>query len=649
VTADSLTVDTNTLYVDSTNDRVGIGTASPDQKLQVDGNIRLGDTATGVDDDEDYGLKTGGSLTLHANDSGNNTAYTALAFDVGNASGSQAASSKIQFRVNNTERMRIDSSGNVGIGTSSPDGKLDIEGDFETTKALVLTNTKGAGKVTYIRSHGADGEALALYHDGQRRQIWDSTGYIAFEGTDGAEDMRIDSSGNVGIGTTTISNPVNYSKVLNIAGTAPALVLSEDSGRDYTIGVNGNKFSIFDETDAVLTIDDAGNVGIGTTSPQSDGNTTNLEVSSANGARVLVNNTDTSGRKYGIYSDNSGRFGFADYTADATRMLIDSSGNLGIGTASPAARLDVKNNTALGGTDGDWLLLSRIQSHTGNQTDLEIGNLRDSTGSTWQQAGTRIQSKIDATYMGYMQFNGTGNEHGISFGVGASTVSHDSIPEVMRITSSGNVLVGKTSGDNATAGLELNANGQLVGTFANGTHVLGRNGSDGNILAFIKDGADMGSIGTVLASGARYFYIGNNASNSGIGFYATGIYPSNGLGGFSSGNKNLGSSTVRWLTAYLSQQPNVSSDQRLKQNIEDADDAGSTIDAIQVRKFDWIEDGRHQKYGMIAQELAEVYPEAVNVAENEEDTLGIATGDLIPMLIKEVQSLRSRVAELESK
>jgi hypothetical protein len=48
---------------------------------------------------------------------------------------------------------------------------------------------------------------------------------------------------------------------------------------------------------------------------------------------------------------------------------------------------------------------------------------------------------------------------------------------------------------------------------------------------------------------------------------------------------------------------NTSSDQRLKENIEDADDAGSKIDAIQVRKFDWKVDGSHQDYGMVAQEL----------------------------------------------
>ena len=119
-------VNTNTLFVDVSANRVGIGTTSPDQKLQVDGNIRLGDTASGVDDDEDYGLITGGQLTIHANDSGNNIDYTGLIFDVGNASGAQAASSRVKFRVNNTERMRIDASGNVGIGTSSPSAKLEV-------------------------------------------------------------------------------------------------------------------------------------------------------------------------------------------------------------------------------------------------------------------------------------------------------------------------------------------------------------------------------------------------------------------------------------------------------------------------------------------------------------------------------------------
>jgi len=92
---------------------------------------------------------------------------------------------------------------------------------------------------------------------------------------------------------------------------------------------------------------------------------------------------------------------------------------------------------------------------------------------------------------------------------------------------------------------------------------------------------------------------------------------------------------------------NVSSDQRLKENIADADDAGSKIDAIQVRKYDWKADGLHQDYGMIAQELQAVVPEAVSGSADSEEMMGVDYSKLVPMLIKEIQSLRNRVAQLE--
>jgi hypothetical protein len=92
---------------------------------------------------------------------------------------------------------------------------------------------------------------------------------------------------------------------------------------------------------------------------------------------------------------------------------------------------------------------------------------------------------------------------------------------------------------------------------------------------------------------------------------------------------------------------NTSSDQRLKENIADADDAGSKIDAIQVRQYDWKTDGSHQDYGMIAQELQTVAPEAVSGDADSEDMMGVDYSKLVPMLIKEIQSLRNRVAQLE--
>ena len=93
---------------------------------------------------------------------------------------------------------------------------------------------------------------------------------------------------------------------------------------------------------------------------------------------------------------------------------------------------------------------------------------------------------------------------------------------------------------------------------------------------------------------------------------------------------------------------NTGSDARLKENVADANDAGALIDAIQVRQFDWIADGEHQRYGMVAQELNTVAPEAVSAPEDPDEMMGVDYSKLVPMLVKEIQSLRARVAQLEN-
>lgn len=96
---------------------------------------------------------------------------------------------------------------------------------------------------------------------------------------------------------------------------------------------------------------------------------------------------------------------------------------------------------------------------------------------------------------------------------------------------------------------------------------------------------------------------------------------------------------------------NQISDARLKENIEDAADAGSIVDAIRVRQFDWIEAGHdHIRYGFIAQELYEAFPPAATPGDDERQPpapWGTDPTALIPLLVKELQSLRARVAALE--
>ena len=106
---------------------------------------------------------------------------------------------------------------------------------------------------------------------------------------------------------------------------------------------------------------------------------------------------------------------------------------------------------------------------------------------------------------------------------------------------------------------------------------------------------------------------------------------------------------------------NTTSDQRLKENIVDAPSAIDLINSVKIRSFDWKETGFHVDYGVIAQELNEVAPDAVSEGiDNEDGTIkqswGVDTSVLIPALIKTVQEqqtiindLKARVETLETK
>jgi len=95
---------------------------------------------------------------------------------------------------------------------------------------------------------------------------------------------------------------------------------------------------------------------------------------------------------------------------------------------------------------------------------------------------------------------------------------------------------------------------------------------------------------------------------------------------------------------------NTSSDRRLKKDIIPAADAGSIIDAIEIVSHGWKQGKGVVPFGVIAQDLHAVAPQAVHAgddADEIESVWGVDYSKLVPMLIKEVQSLRARVAQLE--
>ncbi|MGB2046288.1 MAG: hypothetical protein ACPHUD_11185, partial [Porticoccaceae bacterium] len=165
-----------------------------------------------------------------------------MTFDTGSSGAGQA------------ERMRIDSSGNVGIGTSSPARTLEV---YSTAPAIKLNN--GTNAFTIGTGAFVDGSNSLVFFD---------------EGV--GERMRIDSSGNVGIGTNSPSQKLTIGFADNgtdgisfrsstYANLAKILVQNETSTQNGNLQFHTRSGG---DTNEAMRIDSNGNVGIGTSSPR---------------------------------------------------------------------------------------------------------------------------------------------------------------------------------------------------------------------------------------------------------------------------------------------------------------------------------------------------------------------------------------------
>jgi len=175
-----LTVDTNTLHVDSTNNRVGINDATPSEELDINGDgsdvrIRMYDGA---------GASVGGIEHSGAN------------FDISNTATSTATMTFTTGSGSGTERMRIDSSGNVGIGTGSPSNPLTVSSSDNLLAKFASTNATGgidiADNTSYARITNSDGLfRIDANDDGS------GSNTVFSVATAGTEQLRIDSAGNI--------------------------------------------------------------------------------------------------------------------------------------------------------------------------------------------------------------------------------------------------------------------------------------------------------------------------------------------------------------------------------------------------------------------------------------------------------------------
>ena len=260
-----------------------------------------------------------------------------------------------------SERMRITSAGNVGIGCTPNYGKVEIQGATTDKRLYIGTNIYYSNSIDILGLSSIGGE-IPLGIAGSQIQYY----------TAGAERMRITSGGNVGIGT---SSPNEKLSVIGAISANNGMIVqgysAAASGLNVEMGVTSGyaQFNSYNRTTSaygqfrldgstlLLNSGSGGNVGIGTSSPNAaklvlNSGTTNQNAlingdkigftRTSDAAEVVYFKKDISLGSEGTANINGyDGIQFRTQGAETVKAVITSAGNVGIGTTSPAAKLDV--------------------------------------------------------------------------------------------------------------------------------------------------------------------------------------------------------------------------------------------------------------------------------------------------------------------
>jgi hypothetical protein len=730
--------DNNALVISNTGN-VGIGTTSPGNRLHVTNTGGSLSTLTDIIGRFNATTNTAGQ--------GSAIALTAIATkETGVILGAEHTSGNngdFVVRIYNggadyPERMRITSGGNVGIGTTSPTQLLSLSSANTLGTAINIINTSTGGYNWNIFSGGSDATVAPV-------------GSLVFrDSTNGVSRMTISSAGNVGIGTTSPTTLIHAyagaSGATRDNGTYTQLVIEDNGDAGIHVvnpntnigrlmfGTPSNQFGglvrwdytnnnfdfatdksggyirfLTDAFSEKMRITSGGNVGIGTTAPNST-----LQVRGDNGssvsAVVRLRDTNSTARTTRLqFEDYNGTLadGLIDFKiptagsavgarldigVDSAIMSLVRGGNVGIGTTSPGDKLDVVGNIALNAGyklyngaannsagidfDSSYVSLSGYNgirffaSNTGvgsmsermritsggniliNQTSDLSGGLTTSVqmsglgiSSPTTQASYQVHSfhGTNATWRGYYTFfksRGTSlgsytvvangddlgtirwnGADGSGYVIGAEINAYvDGTPGVndmptritflttadgasspterMRITSGGDLIVGATSipgAGSSTTGVSLGASGYITAQRAAATVGYFGRSNDGELFAFYNNTTQVGNI-SVAASSTSY---------------------------------------------------NTSSDYRLKQDLKDFNGL-DLVSKIKTYDYEWKSD-KTRSYGVIAHELQSVINYAVTGVKDGKEMQGVDYSKIVPVLVKAIQELTARVAELEPK
>lgn len=551
---------------------VGIGTTSPQSRLHIDtgGVVAVGTpllTLSGNGSGNNF-LRVDGALgDTYDLDFGTNASFNdALDFSIGGTQimGANQDVSRVFFP-----------NGNVGIGATSPIGKLDVSGNILSRgSAVSYTGITNAGVLNYDTIGGT--LDLAAYSTGGSTSLRFTTSNAGTPGT----RMTINNTGNVGIGTTSPTALLGIQGSVGVSGTqlylaangsvgigtaAPsALYVLDVSGSMRTSGnivpsgvilagsgsASSPAYSFSTDTsfntgmfraaeDALgfstganerLRIDSSGNVGIGTSTPTTLGGHSNmLNIYGSNATGIIFGNSTGSGAyitktglDFNIRNSAVGAINLS--TSDTNRMTITSAGNVGIGTTTPSQKLDVNG-----------MVLSETNSGTGYSAGVQSKNFESNALIHMFAAGSAASAALFSNNAGVLEAQGAGGLELSAYNAGPITFKTGVRVARMTIDLSGNVGIGTTTPAgklDVSMGNVLNSSVVVTASTVDGNNAalkFYRTDGAGLFYPFVIEEGGQGNLnfytGAAAAKGSesltsRLTILGNGASgpgNVGIG------------------------------------------------------------------------------------------------------------------------------------
>ncbi len=571
-----------------------------------------------------------------------------------------SAANTLALATNSAQRLTINSSGNVGVGTVTPTGTLSLS-DQNPNIRFDDEDTSNNGEITL------DNTQLRIEVDEDNAV---SSSVISFR-LDGSEKARIASSGNVGIGAT---NPLSLLHVRGSGTTNLRVDNSDDGTAQLTLGNTGSSNLVISQNSANATfsiggsermrIDSSGRLGIGTNSPN-----TKLDVRDSSGTGISSRSTTTQAT-----DSNKGLKVRNNSDTDTFSVSYKGqgyfAGNVGIGTATPDSPLHVhKGSAGTVSADGNAVLALENSSHC-------VFNML----SPADKSAYIMMGDPDDINAGQIRYDNNINE--LLIEVNGS--------ERLRIDDSGKVGIGTSSPSQLMELASTAPNIRLTDT------VDGHSEVDGNAasLRFIADK------GNTKASTTITFLVDNTErvriDDTGTLFVGCTAQPVSGdNGAFITSNsyhvfaRNTNSATSAIFRAFggagefrITGNGNAKntnnnyaaiSDKELKENIVDANSQWDDIKALKVRNYNFKEStgySTHKQIGVVAQELEalgmnglvatdddELYtendtlPEGKNIGDIKEKggTKSVAYSVLYMKGIKALQEAMAKIETLETK